>query len=66
MLIFYIYIECIGRSIGYMEFILSAILIRRKWTMCETKELSQKFWAGKKLVRRTNIPGKMALAGLFS
>ena len=35
----YIYIECIGRSIGYWEFMLSAILISWKWTVCESKGL---------------------------
>ena len=35
----YIYIGCIGRSIGYREFILSVILFGRKWTVCEAKRL---------------------------
>ena len=34
-----LYIRCIGQSIGYREFILSAILFGRKWTVCEAKGL---------------------------
>ena len=33
-------IECIGRSIEYREIILYTILFGLKWTVCETKGLS--------------------------